>query len=1229
MKYSWEGYFTRRILDRGKYYYKMGFVHDVHLKVDGETFSATVIGSDAYEVKVRIVNNRIKGMHCTCPYAQEGNYCKHEAALLYAIETQKGIKKKPAEVVELFPDEIGKHGGEYQYYQMSKITSRLLFQKDIIEKAEDLINEHKVEIVRVQEYYQNIRVNEEIKVCQVWAKTMLSQGYSGEVSIVFRKDKLLKASCNSARCYKYIDNTYYFYDSHTKESACEHITATLLLADAYIKKHHLGDATDYAAQKLIRECRDLRKQEKIIEARPTEKEKTIKLEPRVTVGVLGDLELSFKIGKEKLYVLKNLKELVECVKSGKELVLGKKQSLSFLTDSFREEDEKYYQYIEREVNDENMRNRHIQSLNENYYAQRYYELSEEIKGSVPLYGRKLDNFFEMCKEVPVPLVRKDMSVEKDAKLIMKQAIPKLYLKLTPNMDENGALEGVKVEGNMPKLLKGEHYQYFLKDNTLNQADDNAIRPLNMLLADEDGHIEMTVGRRNLTEFYRKVLPMLKEFAEVDEQQHEKIEELIQPEAKYLFLIDAPEDNIVCEVQALYGEAECRLAELEQSANGYEAFRDLYEEKEVAELVKKYFPYIDEEEKRYHCNKEEEFVFNLISEGVPALMDIGEVHATERFKRIKIRKKPQVTVGVRVESDLLNLTVSSGEYTEEELLELIGSYRKKKKYHRLKNGDFVGLDNSTMEELSMMMETLKISPKEFTKGEMKLPVYRALYLDKMLEKNDALYAKRDKHFKDMIKNFKTVGDSDYELPESLSTVARNYQKYGYKWLRTIAGYQFGGVLADDMGLGKTMQMIAVLLAAKEEGNLETALIVTPASLVFNWKEEFEKFAPMMKVKTVTGTKTEREEVLARYKDYDVIVTSYDLLKRDIAEYEEKTFSYQVIDEAQYIKTHTTAVAKAVKVIQSRTRFALTGTPIENRLSELWSIFDYLMPGFLYSYEKFRKEIELPIAKNKNESAMLQLKRMVEPFILRRLKGDVLKELPEKLEEVQYVVFEKKQQALYDGQVVRMRKILESQAEDEFNKNKMRILAEITRLRQVCCDPGLYLEDYKEVSAKRAACMELLQSAIEGDHKILVFSQFTSMLELLEQDLKGQGIAYYKITGETKKEERVELVRNFNQNEVPVFLISLKAGGTGLNLTGADIVIHYDPWWNLAAQNQATDRAHRIGQRKQVTVFKLIVKNTIEEKILKLQESKKQLADEILSGQTGSIMSMSKEELYALL
>ena len=381
--------------------------------------------------------------------------------------------------------------------------------------------------------------------------------------------------------------------------------------------------------------------------------------------------------------------------------------------------------------------------------------------------------------------------------------------------------------------------------------------------------------------------------------------------------------------------------------------------------------------------------------------------------------------------------------------------------------------------------------------------------------------------------------------------------------------------------------------------------------------------------MAGSQRERRELIAAYDSYDVLITSYDLLKRDVSCYEDCAFGLQVIDEAQYIKNHGTSAAKSVKLIKSRVRFALTGTPIENRLSELWSIFDYLMPGFLYGYETFRKELEIPIARKNDEDAKLRLRRMIAPFILRRLKTEVLRDLPEKLEETRYAYFAPDQRRVYDAQIAHMRQMLKSGGEESFARGKLQILAELTRIRQICCDPALLFENYEGGSAKREACMELIEAAVGGEHRMLLFSQFTSMLELLASDLRERGIEYYTITGATPKAERLELVRRFNEGTVPVFLISLKAGGTGLNLTGADVVIHYDPWWNQAAQNQATDRAHRIGQEKVVTVYKLIARDSVEERIQALQAGKSELADAVLSGDAVRLADMTREDMLALL
>ena len=419
-----------------------------------------------------------------------------------------------------------------------------------------------------------------------------------------------------------------------------------------------------------------------------------------------------------------------------------------------------------------------------------------------------------------------------------------------------------------------------------------------------------------------------------------------------------------------------------------------------------------------------------------------------------------------------------------------------------------------------------------------------------------------------------------------------------------------------------------LSAGAENGGKPALVVCPASLVYNWMAELERFAPQLRSVAVLGEKAQRRAAIAAAPQADVLVTSYDLMKRDIAELEAQEFHCVALDEAQYIKNHATQAAKCAKRLRAQVRFALTGTPIENRLTELWSIFDFLMPGILGSREAFKARYEIPVSAG-DETASHQLKCLVGPFILRRLKGDVLRDLPEKAESVVYARMSGEQEKLYRANEARLAMTLAKQVPEEFKRNKIAILAELTRLRQLCCDPALVYEDYASGSAKLETCAELVRSAVDGGHQLLLFSQFTSMLELIGERLAREGVRFATLTGSNSKEERVQLVERFQRGEVPVFLISLKAGGVGLNLTAADMVIHYDPWWNLAAQNQATDRAHRIGQTRSVTVLKLIAQNTIEERILEMQQSKRDLADAVLGGEEVGSSKLTKEDMLALL
>ena len=1210
----WQHFFSQDILMRGSDYYRRGKV--TALLPTGDMYLARVTGSRIYTVTVEEREGALYSATCDCPHSRSGYYCKHVAAVLYAIDDYKNVQSdrelqsNPFE--ELYRPEVssGSEAEEgYRYFDMRRMTRGIIIYEETYNRARRLLTSGKVTGVRLRYYSRELSGG---TICE--AQGVYKEKYDCLISATFDRDGLISSFCE-----KYVPGfgTTGTLSHGDRTEPNQYLLALMLEAGRLLAADpNAGDFTSGTGMKLLGAFRSERASVSLAELR-----REIFLEPRL-LRENGRYYMTLRAGTDKLFVVKNMTSFVKSVEERSDYESGK-LTFSFSRDYVSGGCEPLYAFIREVTVDSVIR---AENVRPSYYG--YTAPSETVKNRLELYGSRIDGFFDAVgdcgiSQIAFTDVRDTGKV--NSQLRMGTATPEITLDIYGNTDDEKLFHGIRAVGKAPAFIEGARYHYFVEDDRLCRVDAGSERLLTPLYALLDGEeFTFTVGRNNIAEFYYSVLPKLREMISVREHDTEEIARYLPPEAQPVFYLDNDGGMLTCRASARYGENEFPL--YDRAAQ--RMHRDIQRETEALSVVREFFPEYSEKQGLFFCDHDDDAAYRILSEGVAELLRIGEVNCTDSFSSLHIRRRLPVKMGVSVSGDLMNLTIESDDVSIRELAEILKSYRRKKRYHRLKNGEFVDIDE-TIAELSEMAETMRLTPAELAKGSVNLPVYRALYLDKMSEKCDALRIRRDSYFKKLVKEFKTVSESDFDVPEHLQGIMRNYQIFGHRWLRTLEKYGFGGILADDMGLGKTLQVISVLSAAKAEGNAGTSLVVCPASLIYNWLEELSRFSPELKAVAVAGNQFERAEIIARVRDYDVAVTSYDLLKRDISLYESIMFNYEIIDEAQYIKNHSTAAAKSVKVISSRIRFALTGTPIENRLSELWSIFDYLMPGFLYGYETFRKELETPIAKKNDQAAAEKLRRMTSPFILRRLKSDVLKDLPDKIEEVRYAAFDTQQRRLYDAQVAYMKGMLEKSDQNEVSRNKIQILAELTRIRQICCDPSLIFEDYKGGSAKRLACVDLVKSAIEGEHKILLFSQFTSMLELLESDLDAESIPYYKIIGATPKQERVELVQKFNSDDTPVFLISLKAGGTGLNLTGADVVIHYDPWWNIAAQNQATDRAHRIGQTKIVSVYRIISKNSIEEKILELQESKKALADQILSGELGGIGSLSREELLELL
>ena len=737
-----------------------------------------------------------------------------------------------------------------------------------------------------------------------------------------------------------------------------------------------------------------------------------------------------------------------------------------------------------------------------------------------------------------------------------------------------------------------------------------------------------IYKKNLTNFFSLIYPNIKEELKIDEDVYEDLNKYIpQILVPKLYLDFDSRQYLIADLKFCYEDIEFNPIEKED----IKVNRNLLEEAiYLNKLIKSGFM-LDEKNKRFIITLDDS-IYNFIEEDLEEYVRISEVYTTERFDSKKIKESAKTSIGVKISNNLLEIDFEKLPIDKKELKEVLQKYKENKKYHRLKDGSFINLeDNKDIDFLSTLAEGLDISYKNI-EDKITLPVNRVLYLDKLLKQNSQVQVTTNLKYEEIIKE-NTIEKEEENTPEELKDILRDYQKVGHKWLTTLDKYGFGGILADDMGLGKTIQILSVLMETKkEEKGCNASLVVAPSSLTLNWKSEAEKFAEDLNILIINGNAEERKKKIKQINKFDLVITSYDLLKRDIEEYGnlDYVFRYIVADEAQYIKNNNTQNSKAIKRIKAQTKFALTGTPIENSLSELWSIFDYIMPGYLFTYKKFKKNYEIPITREHDEEILNKLKMIIEPFILRRTKKDVLKELPDKTTIVLNNEMQEEQEKVYLSYLAQARDELQEEIEDKgFEQSRIKILALLTRLRQICCHPSLFISNYKEGSGKLNQCIELVKDAVKSGHKMLLFSGYTSMFEIIEAALRKEGINYLKLTGKTSIKDRFELIEKFNNDEnVKVFLISLKAGGTGINLTSADMVIHYDPWWNLSVENQATDRTHRIGQTKKVQVYKLITKNSIEEKIYDLQQRKKELIDNMLSTDTKFINKLSKEDIMGL-
>jgi len=940
----------------------------------------------------------------------------------------------------------------------------------------------------------------------------------------------------------------------------------------------------------------------------------------------GKLSISFQIGMKQLYKIKDLPAFLDSILSGKKYKYGTKLEFNHNIEKFDEDSQKLIPFILKYSEIIKYANDNTSRYN-SYYGPALRALSiSDIKLS-PVAFDELFNIFigqtinvgDYYESYGCTFVGKEPDVKFDI-----EKIDDTDYKLTNNFT------------HPYDIVHGNKYLYVISNKMIyrcsNEFEKNTLKLLNIFKG--NANQEIIFNKEDLPAFFSVVVPKVKKNIDSDKLEASEVEKYIPKDLSVKLFLNFNElEDIVANVKFCYSQYEFNPFDINEKID---VIRNIAQEEEVKTVFRNTGFSVSEEKNNMFLHHNDH-IFNFLDEGINTYMEKFEVMVTDEFKAKQIRQPKIGTVGVKVENNLLQINLKDLDFDKSELKDIMKMYSIKKKYHRLKDGSFLKLqDNEDIEFLNSLVEGMDVDYKTLATGTIRVPVYRSIYLEKLLDSVKNTNIVKNDEYKSIINKIEDKEDNEnIIIPKSYDKILRGYQKTGYKWLKILDEYKFGGILADDMGLGKTLQLIAIVssyIKDTKKQDRKASLVVCPSSLCINWKNEVKKFSSNIKVLVISGKAQERKDKIKTINDYDLIITSYDLLRRDIELYTESEyiFKYVIADEAQYIKNSNTKNASALKSINANTRFALTGTPIENSLAELWSIFDYIMPGYLFSYSKFKKNYETPIVKDNDEDAMKKFKMLIEPFILRRLKKEVLTELPDKTISLLNNEMTDEQNKIYLSYLMNAKKEIQNEiSENGFEKSQIKILALLTRLRQICCHPSLFIENYKGESSKLNQCIEIIKDALESNHKILLFSQFTSMFEIIEKELNKEKIKYVKLTGSTKVDERLKIVDEFNTNkDIQVFLISLKAGGIGLNLTGADMVIHYDPWWNLSAENQATDRAYRIGQKNNVQVYKLITQNSIEEKINELQEKKAKLTDSVLSTDQIFINKLSKQDIMSL-
>ncbi len=1008
--------------------------------------------------------------------------------------------------------------------------------------------------------------------------------YNTHIKINMKNSDIVGTNCS---CETFKENS-----KHIKNYVCKHISATNDVFYSLAKKKMQNN-------KLKSNNKTQLVKEKNEEHKGQEK-RFLSLDINIKHMVKEGITLfncEFRIGAGNLNLILDLKDFLYKNSLKKPLKFNDGFTYNPLKDEFLEEDKRVLQFV---------------ASHKDMISGRYLRLKQNnLKDFLKLIDEKKKinfNFNSINYEVKVK--KENVPVALTLKEGKEGFVLSHHKKFPVILNNSGDVMFFDRNLYLPRKRQLEYYipihKLFLKNNTITYK--KSLENLRSLLEELKNISKNIVLDENIRVFKEKLM-------------------------KTTFNLYKNKGKIYCNVKIDY----CGyIIDLIRDEKDNSFLRDLKSEKYI-EFQLERFKFIKREEDFCFIGNEEE-MYELFSKGIKRLRELGEVLLSEELKEFKVLDSSLISSELKELSNFYKLKFDFGDFELRELRESIEAMKKGDRFYRTKKV-YLDLEDPGIVNFLNLLEDLGL--ENIKDNEVYIDKSKVLYIQEKLKDRNLSFIKGGNVLQEIVGKLLNKQFKRKLVPKALNAELRPYQKEGFKWINEITDLGFGGVLADDMGLGKTLQIIAFLLSQKKS----KSIVVVPTSVIYNWMDEFEKFAPSIRIGLVHGSKSKRDKVLRdfkrglgikiedsnlkekSYEKYDVLLTTYGTLKNDEKSYENLSFDYCIIDEAQNIKNPVAQATLSVKNIKSRCNIALTGTPIENNLMELWSIFDFVMPGYLFTKERFRERFIL------DESNLSELKSLITPFILRRLKEDVLSELPEKLEKKYLVEMKGKQKQLYSFYVKAIKNQLnENKSSEKSGRDKINLFAYLTKLREICLDPSLVVPDYTGGSSKLTVVKEIVKDASESGKKILLFSQFTSVLQKIEEDFKKEDISYLYLDGGTSAKDRVERVKKFNEDSnIKVFLISLKAGGVGLNLTSASVVIHFDPWWNPAVEDQATDRAHRFGQENKVEVIKLVAKDTIEEKIVLMQEDKRELIQSLMDGKTmdgKGLKRLTEEEISKL-